>query len=338
MLKINKSILIICIVSLFLITGQVAASDNDLMEIDDSNANSDSVELDKMTISAGSFDKDKGDCSSDLISYEDQMEEIMPNGKDINPDNMEEEYPLDIMEEPKDMTGIVIANDNYSCGPASLATVLNDYGLNLSLNEVSQHAKATENGTSMQSLIDAAKYYNFSALGVSIDSSILKENFIAHMNINGCQHWTVIRKITETHVFLADSTEGNVNLTLDEFNSYFTQKAIVISNIDETLFKEQIISNKMNILDKDKCSNIIGKGLKKKIVGYKIVWKYGWIQKYGWVLRPVVKGGQVHFSQWKYVKGHYAVWGRYKAKVPVYKYYFVNDEALTSAKIKNIKK
>lgn len=101
--------------------------------------------------------------------------------------------------------------------------------------------------------------------------------------------------------------------------------------------KDQIISNKMKILDKSQCLNIFGKGMKKKVIGYKIVWKYGWKQKYGWVLRPVVRGGHVHFSQWQYVKAYHPVWGKWKTKVPIYKYYYVNDAALTSAKIKKTK-
>ena len=64
---------------------------------------------------------------------------------------------------------------------------------------------------------------------------------------------------------------------------------------------------------------------------------YRAIQKYGWVLRPKVVGGHVSFSQWQYVKGYYTVWGKYKAKEPIYKYYFTNDESLTSAKIKKAK-
>ena len=84
----------------------------------------------------------------------------------------------------------------------------------------------------------------------------------------------------------------------------------------------------------DFCKRISGKGLKRKVIGYRIVWRYGLIQKYGWVLRPKVVGGHISFSQWTYVKGYYAVWGKYKVKEPIYKYYFVSDDALTSVKIR----
>ena len=304
MLKINRSILIICMVSLFLIIGQISASDTDSI-INDSNG----IEhYDTINIS------------------QERNDSIEING--------ENEESIEIIEEKQmDTRGIVTANDNYSCGPASLATVLNKKGLNLSLDEVSQHTDTCLDGTSMQSLIDAARYYNFSAYGVAMNSQDLKENFIVHLNIDGCEHWTVINKVTESHIFLADSSEGNMNLTIDEFNSYFTQKAIILSN-DPMDLRENLISNRISILDKEQCQRISGKGLKRKVVGYRIVWKYGFVERYGWVLRPKVVGGHVSFSQWVYVKGNRPVWGKYKVKEPIYKYYYVADEKLTSAKIK----
>jgi len=312
MLKINRSILIICIVSLFLIIGQISASDTDSIEINDA-ANNDLI-LNQLN-------------DSDMDNLEsDEMEKTAQTETETIDETVEEKQ--------KDTTGVVMANDNYSCGPASLATALNRNGLNLSLNEVSKHTNTSLNGTSMQSLIDAAKYYGFSAYGVEVDTKSLKENNIIHLNINGCEHWTVISKVTDTHIFLADSTEGNINFTLDEFNSYFSKKAIILANNSLNDLKNDLISNQITILNKDQCLKISGKGLKKKVVGYRIVWKYGWRQKYGWILRPKVVGGHVSFTQWVYVKGYHAVWGKYKVKEPIYKYYFVSDDAMTSAKIK----
>lgn len=312
MLKINRSILIICIVSLFLIIGQISASDTDSMEINDT-ANNDLI-LNQLN------DSDMNNLESD------EMEKTAQTETETIDEIVEEKQ--------KKTTGVVMANDNYSCGPASLATALNRNGLNLSLNEVSKHTNTSLNGTSMQSLIDAAKCYGFSAYGVEVDTKGLKENNIVHLNINGCEHWTVISKLTDTHIFLADSTEGNINFTIDEFDSYFSKKAIILSNNSQNDLKNDLITNQMTILNKDQCLKISGKGLKKKVVGYRIVWKYGWRQKYGWILRPKVVGGHVSFTQWVYVKGYHAVWGKYKVKEPIYKYYFVSDDAMTSAKIK----
>ena len=312
MLKINRSILIICIVSLFLIIGQISASDTDPMEINGTINN---------------------DLSLEQLN-DSNIDNIESDGLEKTAQTEAETIDEIVEEKQKDTTGVVMATDNYSCGPASLATALNRNGLNLSLNEVSKHTNTSLNGTSMQSLIDAAKYYGFSAYGVEVDTKGLKENNIVHLNINGCEHWTVISNVTDTHIFLADSTEGNINFTIDDFNSYFSKKAIILSNISQNDLKNDLISNQITILNKDQCLKISGKGLKKKVVGYRIVWKYGWRQKYGWILRPKVVGGHVSFTQWVYVKGYHAVWGKYKVKEPIYKYYFVSDDAMTSTKIK----
>lgn len=337
MLKINKSILIICMISLFLIIGQISASDTDSMKIEDLN-DTDSIKIEDLN----AIDYDRSidniqemDNSIEINGKNDETIEI--NGKDDEPlrNNEKRDESIELFEDgQKDTTGIVMANDNYSCGPASLATVLNKNGLNLSLNEVSQHTNTSLDGTSMQSLIDAAKYYKFTAYGVEMETHSLKENCIVQLNINGDEHWTVITKVTDNHVFLADSTLGNMNLSINEFNSYFSKKAIVISKENPDRLKDELISNQVNILDKDQCKRISGKGLKRKVIGYRIVWRYGLIRKYGWVLRPKVVGGHVSFSQWTYVKGYYAIWGKYKVKEPIYKYYFVSDDALTSAKIR----
>ena len=312
MLKINRSILIICIVSLFLIIGQISASDTDPMEINGTINN---------------------DLSLEQLN-DSNIDNIESDGLEKTAQTEAETIDEIVEEKQKDTTGVVMATDNYSCGPASLATALNRNGLNLSLNEVSKHTNTSLNGTSMQSLVDAAKYYGFSAYGVEVDTQGLKENNIVHLNLKGCEHWTVISNVTDTHIFLADSTEGNINFTIDDFNSYFSKKAIILSNISQNDLKNDLISNQINILNKDQCLKISGKGLKKKVVGYRIVWKYGWRQKYGWILRPKVVGGHVSFTQWVYVKGYHAVWGKYKVKEPIYKYYFVSDDAMTSAKIK----
>lgn len=324
MLKINKSILIICLVSLFLIIGQISASDTDLMETNDLDMNDLSI---NQNTNEG-FDNPNMDQSKSNEMNEANSIKTEPS------DALEESIDDMIEEKQKDTNGVVMSNDNFSCGPASLATALNKYGLNLSLNEVSKHTNTSLNGTTMQSLIDAAKYYGSSAYGVEIDTQNLKENNIVHLNINGCEHWTVINKVTDTHVFLADSTEGNMNFTIDEFNSYFSKKAIVLSKNNSPDLKEELISNQINILNQEQCKKISGKGLKKKVIGYRIVWKYGFVQRYGWVLRPKVIGGHVSFSQWVYVKGNRPVWGKYKVKEPIYKYYYVSDDRLTSAKIR----
>ena len=162
-------------ISLFLIIGQISASDTDLIKINDSSTSSNSMEC-HLNADALSLDTNLNEELNDSVSpnnnqeleSESEIDEINSKELDNSNDIKGTDESLEIYEEKKDTSGIVMANDNFSCGPASLATVLNKFGLNVSLNEVSQHTNTSEDGTSMQSLIDAAKYYNFSAYGIEI--------------------------------------------------------------------------------------------------------------------------------------------------------------------------
>ena len=257
------------------------------------------------------------------------------NNKEIDT-SLKEECKND---ENKNFDGIVVSDDSYSCGPASLATVLNRFGMNLTLKEVSQFTDTTEEkGTSMLSLINASKHFGFDAAGARLDVCDLKENYIIHMNIDGNEHWTVFKNITDDYVFLMDPNEGHVNFTLEEFNSYFTGNAIIIFNEATGIIQDELKSENISILSDDESLEIFGKRMVKKVVGYKTVKKYGFIPHYGWKLMPVVSKGEVHFSQWKYVKGVYYTVGWYSVKEPIYKVYYISDEALTSAPLKNVKK
>ena len=54
-------------------------------------------------------------------------------------------------------TGVVMSDDDYSCGAASFATVLNNFGKNITLNEARIITNTTLNGTTMQGIIEATK-------------------------------------------------------------------------------------------------------------------------------------------------------------------------------------
>ena len=249
--------------------------------------------------------------NNEMQATEPNEHNSIDNNEGINT-SLKEECEND---EIKNFDGIVISDDSYSCTDTT-----------------------EEKGTSMLSLINASKHFGFDAAGARLDALDLKENYIVHMNIEGNEHWSVIESIDGEHVFLMDPNEGHVNFTLDEFNSYFTGNAIIIFNEADNILQEELKSKNISILSDDESLEIFGKRMVKKVVGYKTVKKYGFIPHYGWKLMPVVSKGEVHFSQWKYVKGVYYTVGWYSVKEPIYKVYYISDEALTSAPLKNVKK
>ena len=232
MFKVSKSILIVCLISLFLLVSQASAADSNGLSISDINSVDENYNLDASYLDSLQDSNDMHSDSSlnsngldDKSNYDKtsiSQNQTSSNLKDNDLDNNDGESEI-IEEEAKDTEGVVMAGDSYSCGPASLATALNRLGLNLSLSEVFQHTNTTEDGTNMQSLIDAAGYYNFSSVRVEIQAKDLAENSIVHLDIDGTEHWTVVSKITEDSVFLADSTMGNINMSIDEFKAYLAE-------------------------------------------------------------------------------------------------------------------
>ena len=279
MLKINKSILIICIISLFLIIGQISASDTDSIKINNSNSIDESIGInDSNSIdeSIGINDSNSIDESiriNDSNSIDESIEldnnELMEKNDDENIDDeihdsidykksVESDDSIKIIEKQrKDSSEIVMANDDYSCGAASFATALYNLGINVSLDEARIAANTTVNGTTMKGLVDAAAKYNLTAYAVKADISDLKENFIVHMNINGAKHWSVIKEINREKVTLADSSLGYVEYDLERFRQYYTNNSLIILN------KSQINSldmTKYTIIDNTKLNGIYGKG------------------------------------------------------------------------------
>ena len=157
----------------------------------------------------------------------------------------------------KSSSVIVMSNDNYSCGAASFATALNNMGMNISLDEAKLAANTSTNGTTMKGLIDAAEKYNLTAIGVYADSSNLKENFIVHMNINGAEHWSVIKEISKDSVTLADPSLGYVKYDLGKFNEFYTKNSLIILNKSKL---SSLDMSQYTIIDNAKINSISGKG------------------------------------------------------------------------------
>ena len=127
-------------------------------------------------------------------------------------------------------TGVIMSDNEYSCGAASFATVLNNIGVNITLDEARNTVNTTINGTTVEGIINGANKYNLTAYPINIYACNLKENFIVHMNIIGINHWSVVKEINNETIILADPNLGNFKYDLYEFSQYFTNQTIIITN------------------------------------------------------------------------------------------------------------
>ena len=150
-------------------------------------------------------------------------------------------------------TGIVIVDTPYNCGPAALATVLQNYfDINVSQDQLAILAGTDETGTSMYGLVQAVHDEGLNAEGLELSVDQLEPGNIVYLTINGTGHYSVITNITNTTVYLADSELGNINMSLSDFTAAYSGYALVITNGTNT--------QNGTILTTEEMENIKGKG------------------------------------------------------------------------------
>lgn len=124
--------------------------------------------------------------------------------------------------------GIVRQHTDYSCGAASVATILRyAYGMPASENSVIRGMLQVSNPAVVRvrgfSLLDIKHYVN--ALGligagyqVPLDKLFaVKVPTIALLDEDGYEHFVVLKKTTPTYTYVADPIRGNQTLRTSEF-------------------------------------------------------------------------------------------------------------------------
>ena len=144
---------------------------------------------------------------------------------------------------PINTTGIVMQTTDYSCGPAALATVLQNMGINSTEEELKVLAGTDETGTSMHGLSEAAKAKGLSATGMKLSVDDLRPNNIVHVILDGEGHYSVVREVTNESVYLADPSKGNIELSREKFSEIYSGNALVITNPQEVNQTTEQVNN-----------------------------------------------------------------------------------------------
>ncbi|ADP77738.1 peptidase C39 bacteriocin processing [Methanothermus fervidus DSM 2088] len=162
-------------------------------------------------------------------------------------------------------TDVILQSKDYTCGPAALSMVLQKLGIQATEDELAALAGTTEEGTTMQGLVEAAKAKGVNAVGMKLGINELKENMIVHLMKDGEGHYAVVKEITANTIKLADPGLGNIELSLEKFQEIYTGNALVINqttnqNTSNTNKTEENITTSNKILSKEEMQNIKGKG------------------------------------------------------------------------------
>ncbi len=134
-----------------------------------------------------------------------------------------------------DFTDIVQQTTDYTCGPAALATLIALKGGKAEEMPIAELAGATpENGVTLRSLKAAAQTLGYNAKARS--SWTVEKLRTADLPVlvhdiqgDGIAHFSVVREVTDDYVALADTSTGNVKLSIEDFSSRFTGNVLTIT-------------------------------------------------------------------------------------------------------------
>lgn len=102
---------------------------------------------------------------------------------------------------------------DYSCGAASLATLLNEfYGLSLTEQQILKDMNKQEMLANFEDMARVVNRYGFKAGGVALSYEQLAKltvPVVVYLQHRGQDHFSVLRGISATHVQLADPSWGN---------------------------------------------------------------------------------------------------------------------------------
>lgn len=173
--------------------------------------------------------------------------------------------------------GLVRQKYDYSCGSASLATIMTYfYASSVTEKEIWDFVVKKKNidfdalsldnlgdlkdkGLSFLDLSEFAESKGFKAIGLALDFKSLKQlkvPAIVFLNIRKTEHFSVYKGMDDRYVYLADSSFGNIKISLKRFKKAFYQRddkkhpgkilAILPKNIDRVVGKPEFMQIKQS--------------------------------------------------------------------------------------------
>ena len=131
---------------------------------------------------------------------------------------------------------MILQHEEKDCGAACLSMIFGYHGLKLPLAKVAEACKTDQYGTNIYGLVDAADQYGMKGTALEgsaedlyseVSKGSIPTPFIARIvNEHLFEHYIVVRKITQSKVFLNDPGEGRKNYSIKEFSERFLGQVI----------------------------------------------------------------------------------------------------------------
>lgn len=124
---------------------------------------------------------------------------------------------------------IIKQAQDFSCGAASLATLLNGfYGLSLTEAQILKDMNKPSQMASFEDMAQVVHRYGFKATGVALNYQQLAKltmPTLVYLQVQGNDHFSVLRGISPTHVQLADPSMGNRIFSKAQFLAMWETRA-----------------------------------------------------------------------------------------------------------------
>lgn len=123
----------------------------------------------------------------------------------------------------------VLQSEASECGHACLAMIASAHGMGMGLREIRQRFPTSLRGSRLSELIGMAGHLGMSSRALKLDLkdlSRLKTPCVLHWGMN---HFLVLRKVTATHLVVADPARGDVNVGWHEASGLFTGVALELT-------------------------------------------------------------------------------------------------------------
>ena len=127
---------------------------------------------------------------------------------------------------------IVRQQDLKDCGVCSLLSIIKFYGGFIPLEKLRVDTRTSLEGTTAYHLVKAAENYGMNAYGAKLEKVKDLETIvlpaIAHVIVNGLNHFLVIYKVTKKEIIVMDPAKGKVKIKKREFESIWTKHVIIL--------------------------------------------------------------------------------------------------------------
>lgn len=178
-----------------------------------------------------------------------------------------EEKIVETLKDERDFAGITKQTTDYTCGPASLATLINLMGGNADEMQLAELSGTTkEEGTTLLELKNSAKKLGYETSLSTVSLSRLRKTKLPLLfhekSSEDFDHYAVLKEINSETVKIADSSAGNIEVSLEEFSKVFSGKILSIA-LPKEIKSGQSADVALQILEE--------KGIDKLVVDGKMV-------------------------------------------------------------------